>query len=96
MARVEPRHLGIAQQRHRTAAVGGPIERRVVQHHDLTVGGGMHVELEHVGTVGTGTAKRNDRVLGRDAGGASVSEGPRGRSGKGGHQRPAPTRTGLS
>ncbi len=58
----------------RAARVGGAIEGRVVQHHDLAVGGRVHVELEDVRSVGAGLTEGDQRVLGGYPGGAAVTE----------------------
>ena len=74
MTGVELAELRQAQCRDRTGAIGRTLERRVVQHDDLTVAGGVDIELEDVHAVGERAAKGRQRVLRRDASGAAVTE----------------------
>ncbi len=74
MSRVEPAELGEGQRRYGSAPVGRALEGRVVEDDDLTVPGGVHVELEHVDAVRERPPEGWQRVLGRDACGTAMAE----------------------
>ena len=74
VARVEAVDLGEREAGHAAPAVGGPVHARVVQHDDVPVGRGMHVELEPVRARGETGAERLDRVLRGDPRAAAMGE----------------------
>jgi hypothetical protein len=66
---------------HLAAAVGGAVQREVVDHHRRAVGGALHVQLHPVGAVRHRQAEAAEGVLRRLEGGAAVTEdqGPAGK-----------------
>src|SRR5213594_3636366 len=73
-SRIQPADLGQGERRERAGAVGGALERRVVEHHHLTVARELYVELDHVGTELDGAAERRHGVLGMRATGPTVGD----------------------
>src|SRR6267143_737394 len=64
----------------RPRAVRRPFEGLVVKHHDVAVGGGVHVELEPVRAGAQACGEGVERVFGEESGGAAVGEKPRTRA----------------
>jgi len=77
---VESPHLREAERPHGPAAVGGPVQRLVVQHHDDAVRRAVHVELEAIGARGEPGGERRDGILRLQTRGASVCEETRARA----------------
>src|SRR5206468_6911401 len=64
-------------RRDRAAAVGGAVERRVVDHRDAAPRGQVHVELDQVAAEGDGVPEGQQAVLGPEGCAAAMRRDPR-------------------
>src|SRR2546427_8000966 len=69
--------VGDRHRRDRAGTVGGPLDRRVMDHRHAAVAGQVHVELEQVAAERHGVPERQQAVLGPKGRAAAVGRDPR-------------------
>ncbi|MCY1524616.1 hypothetical protein D9M68_595580 [compost metagenome] len=74
VAGVQRLHFGQAQLGHLAAAVGGAVNARVVQHHELAVASAAHVHFQHVHIERIGAFEGEQGVLRPEASAAPVGD----------------------